>query len=116
MKNDYADGAARYRHALMDQKGAIFKMKIKMLKDNVLVEKIEETERGGILLPESVELKDERCDLKLVRVIHVGPDVQIPIKAGDLAFMSPMKGKDYSEDGKDYLILKEIEVEGKVED
>lgn len=88
---------------------------IKMLKNNVLVEKIEETERGGIILPET-EIQSERCDLKQVKIVAVGPDVEIPIEPGDICLLAPMKGQEARIDGKKLYICKEVELFGKIEE
>lgn len=87
---------------------------IKMLKDNVLIEKLEETDRGGILLPET-EIQSERCNLKQVKVVSVGPDVEFPIKPGDICLLAPMKGQETRVDDKVLYMCKEIELYGKVE-
>jgi len=85
---------------------------MKVLNDNVLVDKINDESRGGIVLPN--EVKSERFDFQKVRIVGVGPDVNPGIAVGDLCLMSPMKGQECNIGGRDLFLCKEEEIEAKI--
>ncbi len=95
-------------------------MKIRPLNDRILVKRLEEEEKtaGGIIIPDSAKEKPAEG-----KVIAVGPGklndngdrVAMDVKAGDSVLFSKYGGTDVKIDGEDYLIMREDDVLGIVE-
>ncbi len=95
-------------------------MKIRPLNDRILVKRLEEEEKtaGGIIIPDSAKEKPAEG-----KVIAVGPGklndngdrVAMDVKAGDSILFSKYGGTDVKIDGEDYLIMREDDVLGIVE-
>lgn len=95
-------------------------MKIRPLNDRILVKRLEEEEKtaGGIIIPDSAKEKPAEG-----KVIAVGPGkrndngdrVAMDVKEGDRVLFSKYGGTDVKIDGEDYLIMREEDVLGIVE-
>lgn len=95
-------------------------MKIRPLNDRILVKRLEEEEKtaGGIIIPDSAKEKPAEG-----KVIAVGPGkmndkgerVAMDVKEGDDVLFSKYGGTDVKIDGEDYLIMREDDVLGIVE-
>ncbi|GBE13329.1 10 kDa chaperonin [bacterium BMS3Abin13] len=95
-------------------------MKIRPLNDRILVKRLEEEEKtaGGIIIPDSAKEKPVEG-----KVIAVGPGkrndngdrVAMDVKEGDRVLFSKYGGTDVKIDGEDYLIMREDDVLGIVE-
>ncbi len=95
-------------------------MKIRPLNDRILVKRLEEEEKtaGGIIIPDSAKEKPAEG-----KVIAVGPGklndngdrVAMDVKEGDTILFSKYGGTDVKVDGEDYLIMREDDVLGIVE-
>ncbi|VAW37833.1 Heat shock protein 60 family co-chaperone GroES [hydrothermal vent metagenome] len=95
-------------------------MKIRPLNDRILVKRLEEEEKtaGGIIIPDSAKEKPAEG-----KVIAVGPGkrndngdrVAMDVKEGDSVLFSKYGGTDVKIDGEDYLIMREEDVLGIVE-
>ncbi|BCO10415.1 MULTISPECIES: co-chaperone GroES [Desulfolithobacter] len=95
-------------------------MKIRPLNDRILVKRLEGEEKtaGGIIIPDSAKEKPAEGE-----VIAVGPGklgdngerVAIDVKVGDRVLFSKYGGTDVKLDGEDYLILREDDILGVVE-
>ncbi|GBE53275.1 10 kDa chaperonin [bacterium BMS3Bbin14] len=95
-------------------------MKIRPLNDRILVKRLEEEEKtaGGIIIPDSAKEKPAEG-----KVIAVGPGkrndngdrVAMDVKEGDRVLFSKYGGTDVKIDGEDYLIMREDDVLGIVE-
>ncbi|MDP3731138.1 MAG: co-chaperone GroES [bacterium] len=89
-------------------------MKIKPLRDQVLLEPIkEERKKGGIILPETVQ--KERPEK--AKVIAVGPGkvsdgklVPIDLKKGDVVLFTKYGPNEIKIDEKEYLIAREEDI------
>lgn len=80
------------------------RLKLKPLGNRVLVQQIEEEEKGGIVLPEDVET--DRDFIK-AEVIEVGTDEEkIKVEKGDRVLIDGFAGKKLEIDGNEYLIVK----------
>jgi len=96
-------------------------MKIRPLNDRVLVKRLEEEEKtaGGIIIPDSAKEKPAEG-----KVIAVGPGkikksgerAAMDVKPGDKVLFSKYGGTDVKVDGEDYLIMREDDILGVVED
>lgn len=87
-------------------------MKLRPLFDRIIVERIEAKSKtaGGIIIPETAKEKP----LEAI-VIAVGKDVK-EIDVGDKIFCARFSGNELKIEDKDYLILKESDVLGVVDD
>ncbi len=95
-------------------------MKIRPLNDRILVRRLEEEEKtaGGIIIPDSAKEKPAEG-----KIIAVGPGklndngdrVAMDVKDGDSILFSKYGGTDVKIDGEDYLIMREDDVLGIIE-
>lgn len=85
-------------------------MKFVPLNNRILVELIHEDDitPGGLIIPEQAKEKPQRG-----RVVSVGKDSQF--EAGETILMGKFAGSLLKLDGRDYLILLEEDVFGKLE-
>jgi chaperonin GroES len=92
---------------------------LKPLDDRVVVEPLEAEEKttGGILLPDTAKQKPQQG-----KVIAVGPGklndkgarLAMAVKVGDTVLFGKYGGSDVEVNGKEYKILRESEILGKV--
>jgi len=92
---------------------------LKPLDDRVVVEPLEAEEKtsGGILLPDTAKQKPQQG-----KVIAVGPGrlndkgtrLAMAVKLGDTVLFGKYGGSDVEVSGKEYKILRESEILGKV--
>lgn len=89
-------------------------MSIKPLFDKVVVEavKAEEKSKGGIILTAAAQEKPATC-----LVVAVGPggvidgkDVTMQVKVGDKVLLSKYSGTEVKLDGKEYTIIRQIDI------
>lgn len=96
-------------------------MKIKPLGDRLVVERLEQEEKtsGGIIIPDTAKEKPKQG-----KVLAVGPGakdengkrIPVDVQAGDIVLFTQWAGNDIKIDGKDYLVLKESDVIGIIEE
>ncbi|MEW6775961.1 MAG: co-chaperone GroES [Bdellovibrionota bacterium] len=94
---------------------------IRPLGDRILVERLQEEEKtkGGIIIPDSAKEKPQEA-----KVIAVGNGIlnedgkrtPLEVKAGDKILFSKWGGTEIKLNGHEYLILKEEDVLGIVQD
>lgn len=90
-------------------------MKIRPLRDRVLVEPVEEAEtmKGGIIIPDTAKEKPQEG-----KVIAVGPGktdkdgkvVAMEVKKGDKVLMPKYGGTEVKLDNKEYKIISEDDI------
>lgn len=92
-------------------------MNFKPLFDNVLIERIEQsnTTKGGVIIPDTA--KEKPIEGKVVAVgsgktTEAGHLVKLTVKENDVVVFSKWGGTEISIDGKTYLILKESDLLG----
>jgi chaperonin GroES len=87
-------------------------MKFKPLKDRVFVKYSEEAEKtaGGIYIPESAKEKPQKGVIEAV-----GSEVK-EIKVGDVILFDKYSGSKINIDNNEYLIIKEEDILGIVQD
>ena len=95
-------------------------MKFRPLHDRVVVERIEADEKssGGIIIPDTVKEKPSQGE-----IIAVGPGgrdesgklIPIDLKVGDRVLFGKWSSTEVKLDGVDYLIMKESDIMGVVE-
>ena len=96
-------------------------MKFRPLHDRVLVKRIEAEERtaGGIIIPDTAKEKPQQGE-----VIAVGPGrrdetgrlIPLDVKVGDRVLFDKWSGSDVKMDGVEYLIMKENDILGVLEE
>jgi chaperonin GroES len=96
-------------------------MKFSPLHDRVVVKRIESDEKtaGGIIIPDTAKEKPQQGE-----VVAVGPGgrdesgklIPIDVKQGDTVLFGKWSGTEVKIDGVEYLIMKESDIMGVMED
>ena len=92
-------------------------MKIRPLHDRVVVKRIEEKEtvQGGIIIPDTAKEKPQEGEVVAVgqgKRMDDGKLIALDVKAGDRILFGKYSGSDIKLDGEEYLIMREDEVLG----
>jgi len=96
-------------------------MKIKPIKDNIVVKRIEESDEkkvGSIIIPDTAKEKPMTAKVIAIgsgRTLKDGQKVKPEVKVGDKVLIGKYSGSEVKLGGTEYLILKEDEVLGIVE-
>ncbi len=90
-------------------------MKIKPLRDRIVVEQIEAEEKtkGGIILPDTAKEKPKEGVVKSAgpgRTLEDGKIEPLAVKAGDRILFASYAGAEVKIDDKEYIIMKEEDV------
>ena len=96
-------------------------MKFRPLHDRVVVKRIDAEEKtaGGIIIPDTAKEKPSQGE-----VVAAGPGardeagklVPLDVKAGDRVLFGKWSGTEVKIDGVDYLIMKESDILGVIDD
>ncbi len=96
-------------------------MKIRPLHDRILVTRLQEEEKskGGIIIPDSA--KEKPAEGKVIsagngKILENGEIRALDVKEGDRILFSKYSGNEVKIDGEDYLIMREDDVLGIIED
>ena len=89
--------------------------KIRPLHDRLVVRRIEleETAKGGIIIPDSAKEKPQQGEVLAVgngKTLDSGTRVALDVKAGDRILFGKYSGSEIEIDGEEVLILREDEV------
>ena len=93
-------------------------MKIKPIKDNIVVKRIEESDEkkvGSIIIPDTAKEKPMTAEVIAIgsgRTLKDGKKVALDVKVGDRVLIGKYSGSEVKLDGTEYLILKEDDVLG----
>ncbi len=92
-------------------------MKIRPLRDHIIVERIdeEETSKGGILIPDTAKEKSQEGKVVAVgkgKVLEDGKIQKLDVKKGDRVLFSKFAGTEITLESEDRLILREDDVLG----
>jgi chaperonin GroES len=92
-------------------------MKMRPLRDRILVERIEEHEQkvGRIIVPDTAKEKPQKGRVVAAgkgRVNDKGDVFPLDVKEGDTVLFGKYAGTEIKIDGKEYLIVREDEVLG----
>jgi chaperonin GroES len=95
-------------------------MKIRPLNDRILVKRLEEEAKtaGGIIIPDSAKEKPAEGEIIAVgpgKLNEHGERVAMDVKPGDRVLFSKYGGTDVRIEGEDYLIMREDDILGVVE-
>lgn len=96
-------------------------MKVRPLGDRVLVRRLEEEAKtkGGIIIPESAKEKPQQGKIVAVgngRTTEDGKVIPLNVKTGEKILFQKYSGSDIKIEGDEYLILREEEILGIIED
>jgi len=94
-------------------------MKIRPLADRVVGIEEEEVKKGGIIIPDTAKEKPQKG-----KVVAVGPGrktedgkvIPMDVKEGDVVIFSKYAGTEVEIDDKKYLIMREDEILGVIEE
>jgi chaperonin GroES len=94
---------------------------IRPLNDRIIVQRIEEQEqmRGGLYIPDTAREKPQEGKVIAVgngKLLENGSRTPIDIQAGDRVLFGKYAGTEVKLDGEEYLILREDDVLGVIED
>ena len=90
-------------------------MKVRPLHDRVLVRRldVEETTKGGIIIPDTAQEKPQEGEVVAVgngRLLEDGSVKPLDVKVKDKILFGKYGGTDINMEGKSYLILREDEI------
>ncbi|MFH1478457.1 MAG: co-chaperone GroES [Candidatus Omnitrophota bacterium] len=90
-------------------------MAIQPLGDRVLIKRLEAEEKtkGGILLPDSAKEKPQKGEVIAIgkgKVLESGKVEPLEVKKGDKVLFGKYAGNELTDNGEDYLILKEEDI------
>ena len=89
---------------------------LKPLSDRVVVSPSEEeaaTSPGGIIIPDTAKEKPQQGSIVAVgpgRTTDEGTLIEIGVSVGDTVIYSKYAGTEYTQNGNDYLILRESDI------
>ena len=95
-------------------------MALRPLHDRILVERLEEEEQkvGGIIIPDSAKEKPQQGKVIAVgagKADKDGKRIPLDVKDGDTILFGKYSGQEIKVDGNEYLIMREDEVLGVIE-
>ncbi len=95
-------------------------MKIRPLRDRIIVKRIEEdeTSKGGIIIPDTAKEKPQEGKVISVgkgKVNEDGKLQKLDVKKGDKVLFSKYSGTEINIEGEEHLIISEDDVLGIVE-
>jgi chaperonin GroES len=95
-------------------------MNVRPLHDRIIVQRIEEGEQkiGGIIIPDTAKEKPQQGKVIAAgsgKAKDDGKRIPLDVKAGDLILFGKYSGQEIKLDGEEYLIMREDEVLGVIE-
>jgi len=96
-------------------------MQLRPLHDRILVKRTEETEqvRGGIIIPDTAKEKPQQGEIVAAgqgKRLDNGTMIPLDVKVGDKVLFAKYSGSEVKIDGVEYLILREEDILGVVEE
>jgi len=96
-------------------------MKIRPLHDRVIIKRMEEerVSAGGIVIPDSATekpIKGEVMAVGLGKILEDGKVRPLAVKAGDKVLFGKYSGTEIKLDGVEYLVMREEDLMGVLED
>jgi len=91
-------------------------LNLKPLGDRVIIEPSDDeasTSPGGIIIPDTAKEKPQQGAVVAAgpgRTTDDGTVIEMPVKIGEEVIYSKYAGTEYSEDGTDYLIVRESDI------
>ena len=96
-------------------------MKIRPLNDRILVKRLEGEEKtaGGIIIPDSAKEKPAEGEVVAVgpgKLNEAGARVAMDVAVGDRVLFSKYGGTEVKLDGEDFLIMREDDILGVIQE
>jgi chaperonin GroES len=96
-------------------------MQLRPLYDRILVKRTEESEqvRGGIIIPDTAKEKPQQGEVVAAgkgKRLENGTVIPLDVKVGDKVLFAKYSGSEVKIDGVEYLILREEDILGVVEE
>ncbi len=96
-------------------------MKVRPLRDRIIVKRLEEEEKtkGGIIIPDTAKEKPYEGRVIAVgdgRIKEDGTKIPMEVKKGDRILFAKYAGSDVKIDGEDHLIMREDDVLAVIEE
>ena len=96
-------------------------MRIRPLRDRVVIKRAEEKEQmvGGLYIPDTAREKPQRGEVVAVgdgRILENGARAPLDLKVGDQVLFGKYSGTEVKIDDEEYLIMRESDVLGVVEE
>ena len=96
-------------------------VKVRPLHDRLIVERIEDTEEmvGGIIIPDTAKEKPQQGKVLAVgkgKLSDEGTLRPLDVKAGDTVLFGKYSGQEIKLDGIEYLIMREDDVLGVIDE
>ena len=97
-------------------------MNVRPLHDRIIVERVEEEDEqrvGNIIIPDSAKEKPQQGKVVAVgkgKIEKDGKVTPLDVKAGDIVLFGKYSGQEIKIDGDEYLIMREEEVLGVIEE
>ena len=96
-------------------------MQLRPLYDRILVKRTEEKEqvKGGIIIPDTAKEKPQQAEVMAVgkgKRLESGSVIPLDVKVGDKVLFAKYSGSEIKMEGQEYLILREEDVLGIVEE
>jgi len=96
-------------------------MQLRPLHDRILVKRTEESEpvRGGIIIPDTAKEKPQQGEVVAAgqgKRLDNGSLIPLDVKVGNKVLFAKYSGSEVKIDGVEYLILKEEDILGVVEE
>jgi chaperonin GroES len=96
-------------------------MKIRPLYDRIVVKRIEQSEelQGGLFIPDSAKEKPQQGEVVAVgkgKRLEDGEVVPLDVQVGDRILFGKYSGSEIKVDGEEFLIMREDDVLGVIED
>ena len=91
-------------------------LNLRPLGDRLVIEPNEEeaqTSPGGIIIPDTAKEKPQKGTVVAAgpgRTTDEGNVIELPVKVGDVVIYSKYAGTEYTENGTDYLIVRESDI------
>ena len=91
-------------------------LNLRPLGDRLVIEPNEEeaqTSPGGIIIPDTAKEKPQKGTIVAAgpgRTTDDGKVIELPVKVGDVVIYSKYAGTEYTENGTDYLIVRESDI------
>ena len=90
-------------------------MKVRPLRDRILVKRLEEQEQkvGGIIIPDTAKEKPQQGEVIAAgkgKIKDDGKIIPLDVKQGDTILFGKYSGQEIKIDGEEYLIMREDEV------
>ncbi len=91
-------------------------LNLRPLGDRLVIEPNDEeaqTSPGGIIIPDTAKEKPQKGTIVAAgpgRTTDEGKVIELPVKVGDVVIYSKYAGTEYSENGTDYLIVRESDI------